>query len=283
VTAEKPSATRLNLADRKYLRFVIAAFVGLGLVVAGVFLYEPLRLTYAIYRAQHTKSCYRDKLTDRWVADVWLMRCVRAAGKGNRRAMEVLVERSGVITADWGNSVPRPQLYGGNYPYPDVAYVAGREQPALLLEVLEAREDEKVLEVLGEVVMCINGYGAVGLPCLAKAEYLDGNLKAGCDVADATDARLAREALVFVRRRFAKELNDAPKARREADRVVHRTKTAVGVDKRQQARNQAKAKLNRLRKEWAGHLVEYYFVHYLAELDKSEKTAVSTPKERTRR
>ena len=84
-------------ADRKYLCFVIAAFVLLGLVGLGVYLYKPLRLKYAIYRVRRTDYGKQHNMPDEW-----LNICVDSACRGNRPAMEVVVDHAEITwLADW--------------------------------------------------------------------------------------------------------------------------------------------------------------------------------------
>ncbi len=198
-------------ADYKYLRFVIAAFVLLGLVGLGVYLYEPLRLRYAIYKVRDTDYSKPNRWGVGWpVADEWLMCCLQAACEGNRRAMETVIDRAGVKMS---KPIESPLVYL------DVTYLAAAAQPELFFAVLEGRGDKEVLKVLEAVADSAYGDSGTRLSVqgLTVPEGLIQEFEMHAKSNKPEPRGVAEAALEFTRRRFAKELVEAEAKKKRDD------------------------------------------------------------------
>jgi hypothetical protein len=90
VTEETPARPKRR---RGLLAFYVGMGVVLALVIAGVFVYQPLKLRYAIYRVE--ENHYKKGWADRW-----LMHCVERASAGNRRALEVVLDHHDIAAVD---------------------------------------------------------------------------------------------------------------------------------------------------------------------------------------
>lgn len=197
-------------ADRKYLRFVIAAFVLLALAVAGAFLYKPLRLRYATYRVQSSGYVDYPGIRPR-PDDRWLRTCLDAARNGNRQAMELLIERARLYSADV--PVQDAVFVGTSY-----LFLAAAAQPDLFTEILNQYDDQRVKEIIEHVTLsCMSA--DLGDDVDAIWDSIRFTAKELEDLSQSSDPEVrhvARATLEFTRRRFAKELAEA-KAKKKAD------------------------------------------------------------------
>ena len=178
----------------------MAALVGLG-----AWLWKPLTLAYAIHRVEGTAEYLPIRRgMGIPVADRWLVYCMEAARSGNRRAMELVIKHAGVKTPpSYRGSVTAP-LEG-----PDVAFLAAADQPRLFFETLDRCDDQKVLAVLG-ALLDVSGE-AFGIKRVASPGEAARELEALLKDQDVAVRGVARSALDFARRRYARELAEAAK------------------------------------------------------------------------
>jgi hypothetical protein len=178
---------------RSLLGFYIAMAVILVTTVAGVVLFKPLRLRYAMYRVRHGDGN----------PDEWLMICRRAACTGDRAAMRVVVERAGTkfLLRDAGSELA----------FIDVTYFAAEAQPQLFFEIVSEHDDERVLDVLWEVASSKRNMLPGGPPGIKPtrlspecvATHFDSVLGS---TGYAPYRSVASASLDFMRRRFAVKL-----------------------------------------------------------------------------
>jgi hypothetical protein len=216
------------------LRFYIVAGVVLVLAVTGFFMYEPFRLSYAIYKVRNTRDYYDSAYVP--VADEYLMRCVQGAGQGHRGAMVLAVHHADVMTLD-------PQAEPSAFPRPQgkksVGYVAAVAQPDLFLDLLSEKPEGRVRQTLWVLHCDLKG------ECVVTDDYctphgLVANFKEDAGSSDHRKARLAEACLNLVRHRFARELAAAEKrtayekryalARSYLDRLTERQLAEKCVD-----------------------------------------------------
>ena len=117
----------LTPADRKYLGWTVGLFVLLGLVGAGTLLYRPFRLAYVIHHVRHTTWDDLCKSRDFFDYINSVDECAEVACKGNRLAMEAVIDASGL--GDGAVS----EMTGG------IAYRVVAKQPEAFFEVLSQR------------------------------------------------------------------------------------------------------------------------------------------------
>ena len=174
---------------RGMLGYYAMAFAVLGLIVSGVFLYEPLRLQYAIYRVHRTEYP--------GLADKWLMHLTNSACRGNRRAMEV--------TVDYGYVIPDGPGYDTTTP---ISSLLLRAQPELCFDALSEREDMDILAILeGGAGARMGGQGISAADKQFYVEMCEGNMDTWSRCSDPELVRAGKLGLSFLRRRFAKELD----------------------------------------------------------------------------
>ncbi len=192
-----------KVPDRKYLWTVVGLFTLLGLAGLGALLYRPLRLQYAVYKVRHTtwEQWRRDFDQGKDAAyERYLKECVEAACRGNRPAMEAVIDASG---------------FGDGYiaeTTSEIAYQVAASQPDAFFRALDRRKAGRVREVLSDIAdSCASKSEAEYGPgaedpspkSLAKA------FKAYSE-AKAPEVRLVAAAtLDFIRHRFSKELAEA--------------------------------------------------------------------------
>jgi hypothetical protein len=231
VGEDGPQPKRLaRRGGRKLLGFHVALFAVLGLVIAGALLYKPLELRYAVYKVQRTRYSTIDDIdisssdgSSPPVAGKWMNICLDAAKRGNRLAMETIVDKhSTLIAPGTGTSVT---ITPGTEGTETVGHVAACRQSELFFEVLDRRDDGKVLETLvGAACQCFDlgdrnaqPEDIVGMFRAASFRH-KGNRRLGT-VAGLKDAfvvlkqarapetrRIAECALDLLRRRFRREL-----------------------------------------------------------------------------
>jgi len=206
----------MERADRKYLGWTVALFALLGLVGLGTVLYRPLRLRYAIYRAEQDSYLPPISHAGSRRPDKWLLLCLDAATHGNERAMEVVVNR-------WWVGRWEPSTGKASYKRVSIAFSAARAQPQLFLRVLERADDQKVLATLEAITSTDVGFvawtggGVVYVPTgVNQPKALLTELDALAKSDNPETARLAVAAAEFLSRRFAKELAEAEKAEKAA-------------------------------------------------------------------
>ncbi|HOX08552.1 MAG TPA: hypothetical protein PK280_19305 [Planctomycetota bacterium] len=176
---------------RGMLGHYAVAFALLGLIVAGVFLYEPLKLEYAIYRVHRTEYP--------GLADKWLMCLTNAACRGNRRAMETAVDYGYVIPAGPGCNTATP-----------IFSLLLTAQPELYFDVLSGREDMDVLAILtGSADARLGGRGISPSDKGLMVSLHEDTFHTWAQSDKPWVARAGRQGLEFLRRRFAKELDTA--------------------------------------------------------------------------
>ena len=116
--------------------------------------------------------------------------------------MEVVIKRAGVKTPpSYRGSVTAP-VEG-----PDVAFLAAADRPRLFFETLDRCDDRRVLAVLG-ALLDVSGE-AFGIKRVTSPAEAARELEALLANQDPAVRRVARSALEFVRRRYAKELAEA--------------------------------------------------------------------------
>jgi hypothetical protein len=203
VPAPSPEPMKSSL-----LGFYVITGVILALFAAGYFAWTPLRLRYAIYsvRQKYGDPYPAVRSGDQLHADEWFTCCLDHACKGNRSAMDAIIDFSGVMVDDgeWelspGVVLPASACAG---------YLAAKAQPEIFLQQLSSRSDDRVLHVLP--ILC-----RAPLVFNKPPWYMSGNrvnvkaieamLQERLSAKDPGDSRLAELTLEFVRDRFAKEL-----------------------------------------------------------------------------
>jgi hypothetical protein len=121
--------------------------VALAVLLAGVFLYRPLKLRYAIYRVRNTDYTIPDGHGAECLhPDKWLMLCLDEACRGDRTAMQVVVDCPEIVRlerqAKHHGAVPRSPK---GIP---VTFIAAQAQPALFFDLLDQRDDATVIRAL---------------------------------------------------------------------------------------------------------------------------------------
>ncbi len=203
MTDEKPAEKKPGPSRRAIIGWSVGMFMVLGLAVGGSVAYRPLRLVYAIHRVRQTD--YKPRVAP----DKWLLLCLDGARDGNRQAMEAVVDRALVR----GGPVFRAQD-GMRLFNPTFAFEAARAQPELFFDVLDGYDDKEVRKALvGLERECWSASGRTRLGPIGRLvlrEITLGNLFEEYRVHASDPAprvrRVARAALDFGRRRFAKEL-----------------------------------------------------------------------------
>jgi hypothetical protein len=197
-----------RVPDRKYLWTVVSLFTLLGLLGLGVLFYKPLRARYAIYKVQHTT--WEDIDRGRVAAEDyvrWANDCLFAACRGNRLAMETVIDAYNFGDESIGATTS------------SLPYKAAAGQPVAFFEVLGNRPPDQILEILMGILMHINGDFDMEL---RPGDYrLDGSprgvvreLGRHLNAKDPEVRRVATAALDFVRCRFTKELAEAEKGQK---------------------------------------------------------------------
>jgi hypothetical protein len=199
--ADQPAKHGRSLTGFYVALGVVAALVGLG-----VCLHKPIRTRYAIYMVRNTAHGPEDQIPEGWME--WVNLTVEAAARGDRSAMDALISQQSGRPRFW------PLCWVPHWPAP---------HRAAFYEELSHWSDEEVLAVLHSLSESI---GQV----LGQDEVIEGyrfevpstpqnfvvNLKPLAEKAESSEVRAtASELIAFVRRRFAKELAEAEKAKAE--------------------------------------------------------------------
>lgn len=183
----------------KLLGFYIAAFVLLGLVVAGVFLYRPLRLRYAIHRVEEIDAACGPLGADA----EWFEEVEHSAFRGNRSASAALIDY--ILGRELTPGRPCSRLFE-----------FAKQQPDLLFALLDERPSGQVLGALGTIVLSCGlkahpkVFAGVTMP-LYGADDIRVNLEIQLQSRLPEVKGVAQVTLAYLRRRFAKELADAEK------------------------------------------------------------------------
>ncbi len=204
----------MTRADRKYLAVVIAALVLLALAVAGALAYKPLRLKYAIYKVRSSGYVDYPGIRPR-PDDRWLRTCLDAARNGNRQAMEFLIERARLYSAD----VPvQDAVIDAVTVGTSCLFLAAAAQPDLFAEILNQYDDQRVKDLIEHVTLsCMSA--DLGDDVDAIWDSIRFTAKELEDLSQSSDPevrRVARATLEFLRRRFAKELVEAEAKKKES-------------------------------------------------------------------
>jgi len=199
---------------RSLVGFYIALSVVAVLVGVGVYLYQPLRLRYAIHKVRSTSYPMFPSWHQRIVADQWLMICVEGAREGDQQAMETVIDHVGIREPPSLGSAALGIRAG-----PDITYLAAVSQPKRFFDALSERDNEQVLRVLGSlanstqtsfwVVDCLSGEKPTSVGRLVQTL---GKCAGG---GKPEDRHVTQTALDFARRRFVKELAEAGDAKAE--------------------------------------------------------------------
>jgi len=178
-------------------KFYVAIGIVVALVGLGALLYRPLRLRYALYKAEHNP--YSPRVVDgrSQLADEWLVLCLDAADGGNSHAMELVINRYWVGILVKSAESGDPALLERK----SIALLAAKAQPRLFFEVLGRGDDRKVLAVLQALLSDKDGFfwapEGSGEPRALLVKWA-----ALAKSSDPEVARLGAAATEFLRQRF---------------------------------------------------------------------------------
>jgi hypothetical protein len=197
VTPDQPQAKKLGRrGGRRLLIFYIVVFVVLGLMTAGVLLYRPLKLRYAIARAREDNGYYPHNEADRW-----LTYCVNEAIRGDLEAMEVAVNRPWIQLPGRRGRI-HEELKLGN--------------PELFLKALDTLPDNRAVTILSGLGAATDGLGSGKVERLQVLVELEGRFGDPQLARHDREARFARLSLDYIRSRFSAELAEV-ETRRKAE------------------------------------------------------------------
>jgi hypothetical protein len=217
--AEQPLAPRKgrSLTGFYIALGVVAALIGLWVALRG-----PIELRYAIYRLQH--PAWKANRGDEYG---WVILCGAAACRGNRGALEALMGR------------PESFSYWTRKSALFTYFSIAEAQPRMVVKVLRTRQDEEVISVLEDVcygLSCkIEGVDYLNFSVPPKRPSYDPCLVTTSDEVWPTTASRTKSMLAYLdrlrlpkdtedqqlvvmvsdllRRRFAKELDEAEKVK----------------------------------------------------------------------